>query len=227
MGRKRHTPSSYPIRIGGTREDGYVALPVSDEGRGIEPDQVSTSSGSGLASRAAPVSASRYRRGASKCVGLSRVIRAERPGLVLLDLMLPGTDGIEFHPPSPSVGQPRVRQRRPRPNRDQEAPPEARRPRPQPHVHLQPAWRRLPYAGAGQGVAGRSVAAPFRSGAVPRADSHGWCPASGQPRTANGPWRGSARNITRQRRYVAVSNRRSRHGLNNGIGTSLPIKRRS
>ncbi len=28
--------------------------------------------------------------------GLSRLIRSERPGLVLLDLMLPGTDGIEL-----------------------------------------------------------------------------------------------------------------------------------
>ena len=30
-----------------------------------------------------------------------------------------------------------------------------------------------------------------------------------------------------KRQYVAASSRRSRHGLNNRIGTSLPIERRS
>ena len=37
--------------------------------------------------------------------GLSRVIRAERPSLVLLDLMLPGTDGIELMKQVPELDE--------------------------------------------------------------------------------------------------------------------------
>ena len=36
----RHAPPSSPIRVEGEREGGYIALSVSDEGRGIPPDRL-------------------------------------------------------------------------------------------------------------------------------------------------------------------------------------------
>ncbi len=173
----RHSPPSAPIRIEAARSGAFVALSVSDEGRGIEPDQIpnifrkrpgpgggtglglaiskglveahggrirAESAGADLGARftftipvatiatreaeAAADAASppahgrrrtpvvvvdddpetlRYVRavlsdagyapiGTGDPRGLARLIRAERPGLVLLDLMLPGTDGIEL-----------------------------------------------------------------------------------------------------------------------------------
>ena len=173
----RHAPPSSPIRVEGASEGGYIALSVSDEGRGIPPDRLphlfrkrtglaggtglglaiskglveahggrirAESGGTGQGARftftipaageAAPEAAPhstrprpagerkektrilvvdddpqtlRYVRnvlsdaGYAPLVtgdpdGLSSVIRAEKPGLVLLDLMLPGTDGIEL-----------------------------------------------------------------------------------------------------------------------------------
>ncbi len=173
----RNSPPSGPIRIEGARQGAFVAISVSDEGRGIAPDRIprlfrkrsakaggtglglaiskglveahggrihAESGGAGLGARftftipvrgtavleASPPGAReqapvqrrrktpilvvdddpetlRYVRavlsdaGYAPVVtgdpdGLSRVIRSERPKLVLLDLMLPGTDGIEL-----------------------------------------------------------------------------------------------------------------------------------
>ena len=177
----RHSPESAPIRIAAEREGSNVAVSVSDEGRGIAPDQLgqlfrkyttagdgegisgdglglaickglveaqggrirAESGGVGLGARftftipvaeesgggpapgrpgapgeapaAVPIlvvdddpgrrcaiSATRWRRRATPPLvtgdtqELSRLIRTEKPGLVLLDLMLPGTDGVEL-----------------------------------------------------------------------------------------------------------------------------------
>ena len=173
----RHAPPSAPIRIEAAMEDGYVALSVTDAGRGIPPDELprlfakragaakgtglglaiakglveahggrirAESGGPGLGARftftipeapptyeQAPVGARppaaarprgekprvlivdddvqtlRYVRDAlsdagyaplvtADADGLGNLIRTERPGLVLLDLMLPGADGIEL-----------------------------------------------------------------------------------------------------------------------------------
>ena len=173
----RSSPPSSPIQIEGARQGAFVAVYVSDEGRGIAPDQIphlfrkrpgpaggtglglaiskglveahggrirAESGGVGCGARftftipatgtAMPEAAQsdvaecapaqgrkktpvlvvdddpetlRYVRavlsdaGYAPVVtgdpeGLSRVIRSERPRLVLLDLMLPGTDGIEL-----------------------------------------------------------------------------------------------------------------------------------
>ncbi|MYA44083.1 MAG: response regulator [Gemmatimonadetes bacterium] len=171
----RHSSPSSPIRVDGDVEDGYVALSVSDGGRGIPADELpclfrkragraggtglglvickglveahggrirAESGGPGLgarftftipaAGRAAgdPVprvsSESAKRRGKTRILvvdddprtlryvrdalsaagyapvvtgdadGLPGLIRSEKPHLVLLDLMLPGTDGIEL-----------------------------------------------------------------------------------------------------------------------------------
>ena len=173
----RHAPPSSLIRVEGAREGSYIALSVSDEGRGIPPDRIphlfrkragpaggtglglaiskglveahggrirAESGGTGQGARftftipvageavpeAAPPSGRprppgergektrvlvvdddpetlRYVRDALSDAGyaplvtgdpdgLPGVIRAEKPHLVLLDLMLPGTDGIEL-----------------------------------------------------------------------------------------------------------------------------------
>ena len=176
----RHSPESAPIRVAAEREGSNVAVSVSDEGRGIAPDQLGqlfrkyttagdgegiSGSGLGLAICKGLVEAHGGRiRAESGGVGLgarftftipvaeesgaapapgrpdapgeapeavpilvvdddpetlrhvrdtlaeagyaplvtgdtqelSRLIRTEKPGLVLLDLMLPGTDGVEL-----------------------------------------------------------------------------------------------------------------------------------
>ena len=171
----RNSPPSSPIRIEGIRQGTFVSISVSDEGRGIAPDQLPhlfrkrpgrgaggaglglaisqglveahggrirvESGGTGLGARftftipaaateAVPSDGSdraperggrrtpilvvdddpetlRYVRatlsdaGYAPIVtadpeGLSRIVRIERPKLVLLDLMLPGTDGVEL-----------------------------------------------------------------------------------------------------------------------------------
>ncbi len=173
----RHAPASSPIRVEASREGGFVAVSVSDEGRGIPPDRLphlfrkcaglaggtglglaickglveahggrirAQSEGAGqgarftftlpLAGAATPEAAPaggrprppgdgreearilvvdddpqtlRYVRDTLSEAGyaplvtgdpdrLPDVIRAEKPRLVLLDLMLPGTDGIEL-----------------------------------------------------------------------------------------------------------------------------------
>ncbi|MCY4571657.1 MAG: ATP-binding protein [Gemmatimonadetes bacterium] len=172
----RHSPPSSPIRVEAACEDDYVALSVSDQGRGIPPDRLphlfrkgadssggsglglvickglveahggrirAESGGPGLGARftftiplaaSAPVASAvppgwpapaergektrilvvdddprtlRYVRDALSAAryapivtgdpdDLSSLIRAEKPHLVLLDLMLPGTDGIEL-----------------------------------------------------------------------------------------------------------------------------------
>ena len=182
----RNSPPASPIRIEGARQGAFVALSVSDEGRGIAPDQVphlfrkkpgpaggtglglaiskglveahggrirAESGGEGLGARftftipargaaapepkpsgvaeRAPVEgrkktrvlvvdddpeALRYARavlsdaGYAPVVtgdpdGLARLIRSKRPGLVLLDLMLPGTDGIELMKQVPQLDE--------------------------------------------------------------------------------------------------------------------------
>ena len=172
----RHTPQPSPIRVAAAREDGHVAIAVTDEGRGIDPELLPrlfsrhggaggtpTGHGLGLAickglveahggriraesagagsgttvaftlpaageagpSAAGPAGAPRrgeqarilavdddprtlsFAREALSAAGyvplvtgepqeLASIIRAENPQLVLLDLILPGPDGIEL-----------------------------------------------------------------------------------------------------------------------------------
>ena len=177
----RHAPTTSPIRIEATHENGVIAVSVTDQGSGIAPEQLphlfrrrsgfaegtglglaickglveahggriqAHSAGTGAGARftftipaasaeTAPLAAAQHStqqseartpvlvvdddpqalymvRNALATAGyapltsgdpgkLPELIRAERPSLVLLDLMLPGTDGIELMSNTPEL----------------------------------------------------------------------------------------------------------------------------
>ena len=112
----RHAPESSSIRVSALREDGHVAVSVSDEGRGVAPELLPRlfDKHAGSGSRAG------YGLGLAICKGLVEAhggrIRAESPGpglgtTVTFTLPVAGEGGAEAPADPPSAPQPAERVR--------------------------------------------------------------------------------------------------------------------